>query len=86
MNLFLVSAGVVVCEDSSLTHAVFHHHEAALVTFEALAFKVSSCIDTSALSTQVWRDAALVDVCKKEIQQDSVRFNFCLKLSTFTRA
>lgn len=51
-----------MCKDLSLTHAVFHHHEAALVTFEALAFKISWRVDTPALSTQVWRDAALVDV------------------------
>lgn len=43
-------------------HAVFHHHEATLVTFETLAFKISWRVDAPALSTQVGRDAALVDV------------------------
>lgn len=69
MFVFLVSAGA----DFSLTHAVFHHHEATLVTFEALAFKVSGCVDTPSLSAQVRRDAALVDVYKTGIQQNSAR-------------
>lgn len=69
--MYFKNLQVLVCESLLFTHAVFHHHEAALVAFEALAFKISRCVDTSALTTQVRRDAALIDVCKKGIWQNS---------------
>ena len=52
-----------------LTHAVLHHHEATLISLEALALKVSRCVHTRALATQVRRDATLVDVCKGTREQ-----------------
>lgn len=47
----------------ALTHAVLHHHEAALIAFEALTLKAARRVDTGAMTTQVWRDAALVNIC-----------------------
>lgn len=44
-------------------HAVLHHHEATLVTFKTFTLEVPTCVHTRALTTQVWRDTALVDVC-----------------------
>lgn len=44
------------------THAVLHHHEAALVSLEALALEAAGRVDTGAVAAQVRRDAALVDV------------------------
>lgn len=58
----LFACAAVGWSRTGLTHAVFHHHEATLITFKALAFKVSRCVDALALSTKVRRDAALVDV------------------------
>lgn len=57
-----------VCARAGLTHAVFHHHEAALITFKALALEVSGRVDTPARPADVQGDAALVDVCSKEMQ------------------
>lgn len=57
---------VCVCARAGLTHAVFHHHEAALITFKALALEVSGRVDTPARPADVQGDAALVDVCSKE--------------------
>lgn len=45
-----------------LTHAVFHHHEAALVALEALALEAARGVDAGAVAAQVGGDAALVDV------------------------
>lgn len=44
---------VLLCGDSVLTHAVFHHHEATLVTFKALALKISRRVHAGARSAQV---------------------------------
>lgn len=55
------------CARPRLTHAVFHHHEAALVPFEALALEVSWRVDTPARPAYVQGDAALVDVCGKKM-------------------
>lgn len=38
----------------ALTHAVLHHHEAALIAFEALTLKAARRVDTGAMTTQVW--------------------------------
>lgn len=44
-------------------HAVLHHHKAALVAFKALTLKAARCVNTGALTAQVRRDSALIDVC-----------------------
>lgn len=44
---------VLLCGDSVLTHAVFHHHEATLVSFKALALKISRRVHAGARSAQV---------------------------------
>lgn len=49
-----------------LTHAVFHHHEAALISFKALAFEIPWRVDTPARPAYIQGDAALIDVCSKE--------------------
>lgn len=49
---------------AQLTHAVLHHHEAALVTLLTLALEVPGGVDTLAPATEVGRDAALVNVCR----------------------
>lgn len=54
------------CVRPGLTHAIFHHHEAALISFKALAFKISWRVDTPARPAYIQWDAALVDVCSKE--------------------
>lgn len=46
------------------THAVLHHHEAALVALEALALEAAGGVDAGAGAAQVRRDATLVDVWK----------------------
>lgn len=46
----------------SLTHAVLHHHEAALVALEALALEAARGVHAGAVATQIGGDAALVDV------------------------
>ena len=61
---------VLVWEDLSLTHAVFHHHEATLVSLEALAFKISWCVDAPARAAQVRGDAALIDVCMEKRKRE----------------
>lgn len=48
-----------------LTHAVFHHHKAALISFETLALEVSGSVDTCALAAQIRRNPALVDIYKQ---------------------
>lgn len=58
------SAGL--CARPRLTHAVFHHHEAAFISFKALAFEISWRVDTPARPAYIQGDAALVDVCSKE--------------------
>lgn len=62
---------VLLCGDSVLTHAVFHHHEATLVSFKALALKISRRVHAGARSAQVRWDAALIDVYKKGTEQCS---------------
>lgn len=57
------------CARPGLTHAVFHHHEAALISFKALAFEISWRVDTPARPAYIQGDAALVDVCGKEKEQ-----------------
>lgn len=47
---------------ASLTHAVFHHHEATLVALEALALEAARGVHAGAVATQVGGDATLVDV------------------------
>ncbi len=51
-----------VCE--SLTHAVLHHHEPALVSGEAIAPEITGYVHTRAVTAQIRRDAALVDICE----------------------
>lgn len=46
------------------THAVLHHHEAALVSLETLALEAAGRVDAGAVAAQVRGDAALVDVWK----------------------
>lgn len=53
---------MLLCEDSSLTHAVLHHHEAALVALETFALEAAWCVDAGTVTTQVRGDAALIDV------------------------
>lgn len=60
---------------AGLTHAVFHHHEAALITFKALALEISRRVDTPARPAYIQGDAALVDVCSKEMQQNPLITN-----------
>lgn len=60
------------CVRAGLTHAVFHHHEAALITFKALALEISRRVDTPARPAYIQGDAALVDVCSKEMQQKTL--------------
>ena len=45
-----------------LTHAVLHHHEAALVAVEALALEAARRVDAGAVAAQVRGDPALVDI------------------------
>lgn len=47
---------------AQLTHAVLHHHEAALVALEALALKAARCVDTDPAPAEVRRDPALINV------------------------
>lgn len=56
-----------LCIRPRLTHAVFHHHEAALISFKALAFEISWRVDTPARPAYIQGDAALVNVCSKEM-------------------
>ena len=62
---------------AALTHAVFHHHEATLVTLKALAFKATRRVDTDATATEVRGDPALIDVCprfqKKKKEEEEKR-------------
>lgn len=44
------------------THAVLHHHEAALVALEAFALEAAGGVDAGAGAAQVRRDATLVNV------------------------
>lgn len=53
-------------EPAPLTHAVLHHHEAALVALEALALEAARGVDAGAVAAQVGGDAALVDVWGQE--------------------
>lgn len=48
-----------------LTHAILHHHEAALVALKALAFKAAWRVDTDATATEVRGDPALINVCPR---------------------
>lgn len=50
---------------ASGTHAVLHHHEAALVALEAFALEAAGRVDAGSRAAQVRRDAALVDVWKR---------------------
>lgn len=43
-----------LCHQRVLTHAVLHHHEAALVAFEALALEAARRVHAVAVATQVW--------------------------------
>lgn len=45
-----------------LTHAVLHHHEAALIAVVAVALEAARCVDAGSLATQVRRDPTLVDI------------------------
>lgn len=47
---------------STHTHAVLHHHEAALVALKTFTLKAALGVDTGAVATQVRGDAALVNV------------------------
>lgn len=49
---------------ASVTHAVLHHHEAALVALETFALEAAGGVDAGAGAAQVRRDATLVDVWK----------------------
>lgn len=49
-----------------LTHAVLHHHEAALVTIETFTLETAGRVDAGAVTAQVGRDGALVDICKND--------------------
>jgi hypothetical protein len=61
---------------ASLTHAILHHHEAALVALKALAFKAAWRVDTDAAAAEVGGDPALINVCprfqkeKRKIQRE----------------
>lgn len=48
---------------AELTHAILHHHEAALVALKTLALKAAWRVDADATAAEVRRDPALVDVC-----------------------
>lgn len=55
---FLASQGGL----TQLTHAILHHHEAALVSLKALAFEAARGVHTDATPAEVRRDPALIDV------------------------
>lgn len=44
------------------THAVLHHHEAALVALKTFTLEAAWCVDAGAVAAQVGGDAALVNV------------------------
>lgn len=43
-------------------HTVFHHHKTTLISFKALALEVSRSVDASALTAEIRRNAALIDI------------------------
>ena len=57
-----LSGEVVEFGSVQLTHAVLHHHEAALVALEALALKVSRRVHTRAVTAEIRGDPALIDI------------------------
>lgn len=45
-----------------LTHAVLHHHEATLITWQAVTLKTAGRVHTHSVSTQVRGDLTLLNV------------------------
>lgn len=55
-----------------LTHAVLHHHEAALIALKTLTLKTAGCVDTGTVTTQVRGDAALINVWNTKILREEI--------------